>query len=83
MFDYDYRETDREELKELKRQHFRTVCRIKNLEANIARVAPDGFDPLMAELEAQMQKAEVLCSAIFQYRYREMAEDLENRKHQC
>lgn len=79
MYRYEYRETDSCELKDLKRRHFRALCRIKNLESNIARVAPEGFDALMSELEIQMQKVEELSKAITLLRYKEAAEELTSR----
>lgn len=51
MFDVGYCEAWPDEMKELSRTIYREEQRVRNLEAYIARVDPDEFDAVMADLE--------------------------------
>ena len=51
MSDYEYCEAWPDELKELSRQRYRALHRVRCLEAAITRIDPSQFDALMEQVE--------------------------------
>ena len=51
MIERSYCSTLSPELQEAERQCYRAQCRVRCLEANLDRITPDEFEPLMAALE--------------------------------
>ncbi len=45
------------ELREAERLSYRAQCRVRCLEANLDRIDPEDFEPLMESLEAARQEA--------------------------
>lgn len=69
MPDFSYVPAWPDELKELHSNYYRAWQRVRNLEAYVERVDPDGFYDVMSELE-QAQKELHRAADVFEYAQR-------------
>lgn len=65
------------EIQEAERQRYRAQCRVRCLEANLDRIAPEEFEPLMASLEAARVELEAAGLRVVQARTRYAAQKSE------
>ena len=55
---YDYNSAWSDELKEAERRRYRAECKVRCLTAALDRTPPEGFEALMAQIEAAQKEFE-------------------------
>lgn len=55
---YDYNSAWSDELKEAERSRYRAECKVRCLTAALDRTPPEGFEALMAQIEAAQKELE-------------------------